>query len=162
MEIREARTSDFDAIWPIFHEIVSAGEAYAFDPQTSRAQAYDIWMESPKGTFVVEVDDQVLGSYFIRNNFGGPGAHVCNCGYLVSSKARRMGLATAMCEHSQEVAVDMGFKAMQFNQVVETNVGAVRLWQSLGFEIIGTIPKAFLHSKHGYVGAHVMYKWLAE
>lgn len=162
MKIRAANPGDFDQIWPIFHEIVSAGQTYAFEPEMTKAQAYDLWMESPNGTFVVEVAGQILGTYFIKTNFSGPGSHVCNCGYMVSGQARGKGLATAMCEHSQQVAVEMGFKAMQFNQVVETNIGAVRLWQSLGFEIVGTIPKAFLHPEHGYVGAHVMYKWLAE
>ena len=81
---------------------------------------------------------------------------------MVSGAARGRGLATAMCEHSQRVALEMGFKAMQFNLVVETNEGAARLWQKLGFEIVGTIPKAFDHVEHGYVGAHVMFKWLAD
>ena len=160
MSIREAHRDDFERIWPIFHEVVSAGDTYAFDPQTTRQEAYRLWMEVPERTFVAEIDGEVLGTYFIKRNHEGPGSHVCNCGYMVSSRARGRGLATAMCEHSQAVAVEMGFEVMQFNLVVETNVGAVRLWQKLGFRIVGTVPKAFRHPTRGHVGAHVMYKWL--
>lgn len=162
MKIRQAKASDFDQIWPIFHEIVSAGQTYAFDRNMDKQGAYALWMESPRRTFVAEEADQILGTYFIKTNQSGPGAHVCNCGYMVSRNARGKGLATAMCQHSQEIAQALGYKAMQFNQVVETNEGAVRLWQRLGFEIVGTVPKSFQHPEHGYVGAHVMYKWLAR
>jgi ribosomal protein S18 acetylase RimI-like enzyme len=105
-------------------------------------------------------DGKILGTYFIKTNQPGPGSHVCNCGCMVSRYARGKGLATAMCEHSQNIAKELGYKAMQFNLVIETNEDAVRLWHSLGFEIVGTIPKAFEHPKLGFVDAHVMYKWL--
>ena len=81
---------------------------------------------------------------------------------MVSESARGRGLATSMCEHSQNLAREMGFKAMQFNLVVETNTGAAKLWQKLGFGIVGTIPKAFYHPDNGYVGAHLMFKWLSD
>ena len=87
---------------------------------------------------------------------------MCNCGYMVSAEARGIGLATAMCEHSQQIATELGYTAMQFNFVASTNVGAVRLWEKLGFETVGCLPKAFNHQVQGYVDALVMYKWLAE
>lgn len=160
MIIRAATEQDFDAIWPIFHEIVAAGETYAYDPHTSRDQAGQIWLHTPRQTFVVEVDGRILGTYYIKTNQAGPGSHVCNCGYMVASQARGMGLATAMCEHSQQVAVELGYKAMQFNFVASSNEGAVRLWQKLGFAIVGRLPQAFNHPTRGYVDALVMYKWL--
>ena len=162
MQIKEAHPEDFDAIWPIFHEVVASGESYAFAQDTTREQAMHIWMNAPRKTFLVEEDGQVLGSYFIKDNQAGRGSHVCNCGYMVTSAARGRGLATVMCKHSQVMAKELGYKAMQFNFVVETNTGAVRLWHKLGFETVGILPKAFDHPKHGYVGVHVMYKWLAE
>ncbi|NWO06960.1 MAG: GNAT family N-acetyltransferase, partial [Alteromonadaceae bacterium] len=97
----------------------------------------------------------------IKTNQSGPGQHVCNCGYMVSANARGKGIATQMCEHSQKIALELGYKAMQFNFVASTNVGAVGLWNKLGFENVGCLPKAFLHPKKGYVDALVMYKWLA-
>ena len=160
MNIREATTDDFEQIWPIFHEVVAAGDTYAYDRDTSKADAYRQWMALPDSTFVAEEEGKVLGTYYIKKNHPGPGNHVCNCGYMVSSAARGRGLATSMCEHSQEAARGLGFKAMQFNLVVETNEGAARLWKKLGFEIVGTIPRAFRHPEHGYVGAYVMFKWL--
>ena len=159
MKIREAKKEDFDLIWPIFKEIVRAGETYAFPRNTGKAQANKIWMDTPRKTFVLEEDGDILGTYYIKTNQAGPGDHVCNCGYMVSSNARGRGLATAMCEHSQDVAKEMGYKAMQFNFVATTNKGAVNLWEKLGFEIVGRLPKAFNHPAEGYVDALVMYKW---
>jgi len=160
MIIREATHNDFEAIWPIFHEIVSAGETYAYARDTSREEAQRLWIGVPRRTFVGEVDGQVVGTYYIKTNQEGPGSHVCNCGYMVSSSARGKGVATALCEHSQVVAVALGYKAMQFNFVASTNDGAVRLWQRLGFEVVGRLPRAFKHPAKGYVDALVMYKWL--
>ena len=160
MNIREASEKDFDEIWPIFHEIVFAGETYAYPRETTKEQALNIWLKTPRKTFVFEENGHILGTYYLKTNQAGPGNHVCNCGYMVSSEARGRGLATSMCEHSQEMAKQLGYKAMQFNFVASTNEGAVRLWEKLGFETVGTLPKAFNHPAKGYVDALVMYKWL--
>jgi len=160
MNIREATDRDFEDIWPIFHEIVSRGETYAYDPQTTREDAFTIWMRQPHKTFVIEDGDTVLGTYYLKQNQPGLGGHVCNCGYMVSSKARGRGLATSLCQHSQQMAVELGYTAMQFNLVVTTNRGAIRLWESLGFVSVGRLPKAFMHSQEGLTDALVMYKWL--
>lgn len=109
---------------------------------------------------MVEDDSGILGTYYIKTNQGGPGNHVCNCGYMVTIAARGKGLATMMCEHSQQVALELGYMAMQFNFVASSNEGAVRLWQKLGFSTVGVLPKAFNHPSQGYVDALVMYKWL--
>ena len=160
MKIREATKDDFDAIWPIFHEIVSRGDTYGYATDTTKAQAFRLWMEMPRRTFVAEENGRVLGTYYLKTNQGGPGDHVCNCGYMVSSSARGRGLATAMCEHSQRIAKALGYKAMQFNFVASTNEGAVRLWTNLGFPTVGRLPKAFKHPEQSYVDALVMYKLL--
>lgn len=159
--IREAKLKDFEAVWPLLRDVISAGDTYAFDPAMTAEEARRLWFEAPSRTFLAEDDGRMLGTYYIKANHSGPGSHVCNCGYMVSKEARGRGIATLMCEHSQQVALELGFKAMQFNLVVETNTGAIKLWQKLGFEIVGTIPKAFQLPGRGYVGAHVMYKWLA-
>ena len=160
MKIREATREDFDAIWPIFHEIVSRADSYGYPADTAKEQAFRLWMEMPRLTFVAAEDGQVLGTYYLKTNQGGPGDHVCNCGYMVSSSARGRGIATAMCQHSQSIAKALGYKAMQFNFVASTNAGAVKLWTKLGFETVGRLPKAFRHPAQGYVDALVMYKWL--
>lgn len=160
MNIREATRADFDQIWPIFHEIAAAGETYAYPRDITQEQALTLWMDAPRKTYVFEEAGQILGTYFIKTNQAGPGDHVCNCGYMVASAARGRGLATAMCEHSQKIARELGYKAMQFNLVVSSNEGAVRLWTKLGFATVGRLPKAFHHPAKGYVDALVMYKWL--
>lgn len=162
MGIREATTEDFKNIWPIFQKIVIAGETYAYPTDTSYGEAEQIWLKQPRKTFVFEEGDKVLGTYYLKTNQSGPGDHVCNCGYMVSSEAEGKGIATQMCEHSQRVARELGYKAMQFNFVASSNEGAIHLWQKLGFEIVGNLPKAFKHPHLGYIDALVMYKWLGD
>ena len=162
MDIREAVEEDFEKIWPIFHYIVSAGETYAYPRTTTRDEAKKLWVDIPEKTFVVEEDGQTLGTYYIKTNQQGPGDHVCNCGYMVASIARGKGLATAMCEHSQRTAIQLGYKAMQFNFVASSNEGAIRLWSKLGFDTVGRLPKAFNHPALGFIDALVMYKWLVD
>lgn len=162
MNIREAVKDDWDAIWSFFHEIVKEGATYAYETDTPREQAEKIWMQTPRKTYVVEDQGEILGSYYLKTNQAGPGKHVCNCGYMVSSHARGRGLATALCEHSQQMALELGYKAMQFNFVAATNTGAIRLWNKLGFAVVGRLPAAFKHPQQGYVDALVMYKWLQK
>lgn len=159
MSIREATADDFDDIWLIFQPVAVGGETYAYPRNITKEQSFQLWMEIPEKTFVVEENGGILGTYYIKTNQQGPGGHVCNCGYMVSPNARGRGLATAMCEHSQQVARELGYKAMQFNFVASSNEGAVRLWQKLGFDIVGRLPGAFNHPSKGYVDALVMYKW---
>jgi len=162
MNIREATADDFEKIWPIFYEIASAGETYGYRRDVTKEEARHLWMEYPRKTFVFEENGKILGTYYIKTNNEGPGSHVCNCGYMVSSAARGRGLATSMCQHSQQIALELNYKAMQFNFVAASNEGAVRLWNKLGFETVGTLPKAFHHPSLGYVDAYVMYKWLTD
>lgn len=159
--IRAATEDDFDAIWPIFSQIVQAGDTYAYAPDTDQNQAREIWMRQPRASYVVEDQGKILGTYYIKTNQAGPGQHVCNCGYMVASEARGRGLATAMCEHSQQQALRLGYKAMQYNFVASSNQGAIRLWTKLGFATVGRLPKAFNHPQQGFVDALIMYKWLA-
>lgn len=161
MIIRLATADDFEQIWPIFHAIAKTGETYAFARDISKAEAKYLWLESPVKTFVVEDNGQILATYYLKTNQAGPGSHVCNCGYMVAATARGRGLASAMCQHSQQIASELGYRAMQFNFVAASNEGAVRLWQKLGFAIVGRLPHAFNHPKLGYIDALVMYKWLA-
>ena len=160
LEIREAIAADFGRIWPIFQAIAAAGDTYAYPPDVTKSEGAHLWMALPRKTFVAEDDGELLGTYYVKTNQAGPGAHVCNCGYMVTDTARGRGIATAMCEHSQQVARDLGYEAMQFNFVASTNEGAVRLWQKLGFEIVGRLPGAFKHPIQGNVDALVMHKWL--
>lgn len=160
IELRQATDADFAQIWPIFHEIVAAGTTYAIDRTTDQAGARRIWMEAPQETWVAVEDDVVVGTYYIKPNHAGGGAHVCNCGYMVASHAQGRGIARQMCEQSQDRAREIGFRAMQFNFVLATNVGAIGLWKKLGFDEVGRLPEAFAHPRAGYVDALVMFKGL--
>ena len=162
LEIKLARRDRFDQIWPVIHEVLRTGDTYPFAPDTTQEEAFHIWMEKPRATYVAVFDEDIAGTYYIKANQPGLGSHVCNCGYMVRTSARGKGIGRAMCLHSLGKARKLGFKAMQYNLVVSTNIGAVRLWQDLGFDIIGTLPKAFDHREKGFVDAFVMYRWLDE
>jgi L-amino acid N-acyltransferase YncA len=160
LTIRLATDDDFEAIWQIFHEVVQGGDVFAYTPDTSREEAYRVWMQLPKATYVALLDDTVVGSYYLKPNQPGLGSHVCNAGYMVGSAARGHGIGRKMCEHSQQEARKMNFRAMQFNLVIATNHEAIKLWQDLGFEIVGRLPQAFQHQHLGLVDALMMYKLL--
>ncbi|WP_341365452.1 GNAT family N-acetyltransferase [Yoonia sp. BS5-3] len=160
MIIRPASPDDFDAIWPALRDVFRAGDTYAVAPDISREAAFAYWIGSARATYVAEVDGVILGTYYIKTNQPGGGAHICNCGYVVAPQARGQGIAAQLCQHSQDIARGLGYQAMQFNFVLASNDGAVRLWQKLGFAIVGTIPKAFAHPQAGMVDAFVMYKAL--
>ncbi|MFD2177826.1 GNAT family N-acetyltransferase [Veronia pacifica] len=158
--IRDITKADFEQFWPTFSTVIQAQETYAFEPDMTIDEAFTLWCESSIRAFVYVEDNLVLGTYYIKPNAMGPSRHICNCGYMVSNDARGKGIARLMCEHSQITALTLGFDAMQFNSVVSTNEVAVKLWQKLGFSIIGTIPKAYKHAHLGLVDSYVMYKWL--
>ena len=163
MNIRKFQESDWKQVWPVLEKVFRAGETYAFSPDISEQEAYVVWVELPQETYVVnDQNNAILGTYYIKPNQPALGAHVCNCGYIVSESARGQGIATNMCLHSQQMAVELGFRAMQFNLVVSTNEGAIRLWNKLGFDVVGTLPNAFNSMSTGYVDAFVMYKGLTK
>lgn len=157
--IRPYQPQDWPSLWPILQSVFASGDTYAFPPSSTEADIHDAWITAPQSTFVALSDaGAVIGTYILKPNQPGLGAHVCNCGYVVAASARGQGIAAALCEHSQAQARSLGYRAMQFNLVVSTNVVAVRLWQKLGFAIVGTLPGAFKHSQLGFVDAYVMYK----
>jgi ribosomal protein S18 acetylase RimI-like enzyme len=158
--IRLAEPSDTESIWAILSPVFAAGETYAIPPGITRESALAYWLAPDKTTYVAELEGQTAGTYYLRANQPGPGAHIANCGYISAPWAQGRGLARAMCAHSLQAARHAGFRAMQFNLVVSTNSRAVRLWQDMGFTIVGTIPGAFAHPTQGDVAAHVMWRLL--
>lgn len=160
MIIREATEQDWGQIWPIVRAVVRAGETYTYDRELTEEQAHATWMQRPPGrTYVAVEGDTVLGTAKTHPNQGGPGAHVANASFMVDPARGRKGVGRALGEHVIAEA-SKSYRSMQFNAVVETNTHAVRLWQSLGFEILTTVPEAFDHPVHGLVGLHVMHRRL--
>jgi len=160
MLIRTARPSDAAAIWSILGPTIRSGETYALDPAMRETDALAYWLGPDRETFVAEEDGEILGTYYVRANQAGGGNHVCNCGYMTSAAATGRGIGQAMCAHSIEHARSRGFRAMQFNFVVSTNERAIRLWESLGFAVVGRLPLAFRHPAQGFVDALVMFRSL--
>jgi L-amino acid N-acyltransferase YncA len=156
--IREATEADWPQVYPFFAAIVEAGETYAYPENLSSDDARAYWMATPPGRTVVAVDDdRVVGSATMGPNRPGRGAHVATASFMVDSAHRGHGVGRALGMHVVDWGRAAGYRGIQFNAVVETNTAAVRLWQDLGFEIVGTVPAAFNHRQRGYVGLHVMF-----
>ena len=160
--IREAQAGDWPALWRILAPVIRAGETYAIAPDIAEGDARALWLEQPRACYVAARGRPLLGTSYIKTNQPGGGSHVCNCGYVVAAAARGQGIAAALCRHSQRAARELGYRAMQFNLVLESNGTAIRLWERLGYATVGRLPRAFDHPVHGLVDARVMYKWLAD
>jgi GNAT superfamily N-acetyltransferase len=159
MVVRTATEADWARIWPFFAAIVAAGETYAYPTDLTIDTARSLWMASPPGRTVVAVDGggTVLGSAKMGPNRPGRGAHVATASFMVDPAGQGRGVGRALGEEMLSWARSAGYRAVQFNAVVETNTTAVRLWRALGFEILATVPEAFDHPRYGYVGLHIMY-----
>ena len=158
--IREASKHDRDAVWEIFRTVVAAGDTYVFDLEIPREEALAYWFHPGTRTYVAESEGRVVGTYILKPNQPGLGSHVSNAAFMVSPSARGLGIGRAMGEHWLEEARRLGYRAMQFNFVVSTNEAAVKLWERLGFTIVGTLPGAFRHGTRGFVDAYVMFQTL--
>ena len=160
VNIRSAASDDWPRIWAILEPVIRAGDTYALPQSWHEDQAQTYWFQTGNEVFVAEVDDSLVGTYYLRPNARGGGSHVANCGYMTAPAARGKGVARAMCLHSLAHAKARGFHAMQFNFVVASNAAAIALWTDLGFSEIGRLPQAFRHPTLGLIDALVMYRLL--
>lgn len=158
--IRKYKEEDKEQIWKIIEYVISKGDSFTYSPDTSRESALEDWCHPDKWTFVALLDDEIVGTFYIKANQTGLGSHVANGSYMVAPEARGKGVGELMGEYSIEEAKKLGFHAIQFNFVVKSNEKAVRLWKKLGFEIIGEIPDAYWHLTNGLTNAYIMYRKL--
>ena len=160
LSIRPAVFPDQEGIWQTLEPTIRGGEALTLDRDTTRASGLDFWFSARHEVFVAEQEGTIVGSYFLRENQAGGGAHVADSLYVVSPSATGRGIAQAMCEHSLIRARERGFLAMQFNFVLSSEERRLKLWQRAGFQIVGTLPKAFRHPSLGLIDAFVLYRKL--
>jgi ribosomal protein S18 acetylase RimI-like enzyme len=158
LSIRPATAADNEAIWRILEPTFREGATYPIPRDVSRVEALAYWFAPGNAVFVAETDGAIAGTYYLRANNRGGGAHVANCGYMTARGSFGRGVARAMCMHSLDEARSRGFTAMQFNFVISSNTRAVKLWQSCGFTIVGTLPGVYLHPELGAVDAYVMWR----
>ena len=160
IKITPATSADEERIWALLQPVFSAGDTYAVDPLIDREAAIAYWMEADKTAFILRIEGQAVGTYYIRPNQPGGGAHICNCGFITAPSARGKGVARRMLDHALIEAKQQGYRAMQFNFVLASNQRALAIWQRNGFATIGRIPQAFLHPKQGYVDALILHRSL--
>ena len=156
--IRRAADSDKEAVWKIIHRVISKGDTYVFSPDSSKEKMLGFWFGSDKHTYVATSDDEIVGTFLLKNNQPDLGSHVANGAYMTSPDFAGKGVGKLMGEYSIEEARRLGYKAMQFNIVIKSNERAVKLWQKIGFQIIGEIPDAFNHRELGMTNAYIMYR----
>jgi len=160
--IRPATDADWPGIWEIFRDVISHGDTYTYAPDMDEEHAKNIWIHHDCHGYVVTHGNKIVGTFTIRTNKPGFGNHIANAGYMVHKDYRGRGVAQTMCSYSLKEAKRMGYQAMQFNFVVASNEPAVRLWQKMGFKIVGTVPKAFRHNKQGLTDVHIMHRFLDD
>ncbi|OJJ22943.1 GNAT family N-acetyltransferase [marine bacterium AO1-C] len=158
--ITQAAPADYEQIWEIIEPIIRKGDTYVFDPGLTKEAMKAVWMSPKHRVYVARFKDEIVGTYFIKDNQSGLGAHVANAGYMVHPERRGLSIGRKMAEHSLEEARRVGYKAMQFNMVISTNIHAIRLWKKLGFQQVGILPKVFNHQEEGLVDALVMHRFL--
>lgn len=160
LEIRKAVETDKDAVWEIIRAVISTGDTYTFASDTPKEEMLDYWFSPEKWTYVALLDGKIVGTFFLKANQPGLGSHVGNAGYMVAPDAKGKRVGRTMAEWSIEESRRLGFQSIQFNFVVKSNAVAVKLWQDVGFEIIGEIPEAFNHAHNGLTNAYIMYRKL--
>jgi len=161
VDIRRATDDDWPGIWPIWHEVVATGETYCWPPETDEPAARAAWMlPEPAQVFVATGAGGVVGTALLQPNQPGLGSHVANAAFMVDPSAHGHGLGRRLATYVLHQAREQGYRAMQFNAVVSTNAAALRLWDSLGFRVVGTVPEAFRHARAGLVDVHIMYRRL--
>jgi len=147
LQIRPYGAADWPAVWALLEPVFRAGETFPHDPAITEAEAQLAWVEQSQAVMVA---------------VEATGTHVANAGYVVAEHCRRQGIGSRLCQHSLQAARRLGFRTMQFNLVVSTNSAGIRCWQRNGFQVVGTLPGAFLHKRLGYVDALVMVRSLVE
>jgi ribosomal protein S18 acetylase RimI-like enzyme len=160
LEIRKATEEDKSQVWKIIKAVIATGDTYVFEPDSPKEKMLDYWFAADKKTYVALYENVIVGTFYLKDNQPDLGSHVANAGYMVSPAARGKRVGRMMAEFSLQEAKRLGYKAMQFNFVVKSNEVAVKLWLSLGFEIIGEIPEAFYHAESGLINAYIMYRKL--
>lgn len=158
IKIRSVKLSDHDSLWLIIEQVISAGDTYIFAPDSDRKKMLEYWCGSDKKTYVAEIENQIVGTFILKDNFPDLGSHVANASYMTLPEASGKGIGRAMGEFSLLEAKRLGYRAMQFNIVVKSNLRAIRLWQKLGFEIKGEIPDAFNHMEDGMTDVYIMWR----
>ena len=160
MEIREAKKEDRNQVWEIIQSVISTGNTYVFNPDSSKEEMIQYWFKPGTLTYVAVEEDEIIGTFIVTEHHPGLGSHIANASYMVKPEHRGKGIGRKLGVFSISLARDVGFLSLQFNLVVKTNTNAVKLWKEIGFEIIGEIPNAFDHQEFSVTNAYIMSRKL--
>lgn len=162
---RIAAEDDWPQIWPVFRAVVATGDTYMFEPSIREDRAKAAWMLAGverSRTYIAKMCGEVVATAILRPNQPGLGDHVANAAWMVHPQAAGKGIGRKFADYVMNEARTLGYEAMQFNAVVESNTRAVRLWESMGFRTVGKVPAAFRTAQDTRESVLVMYKSLRE
>lgn len=160
VEFSDAGAGDWPGIWEVFSRVVATGDTYPYPPDISEGEARSIWLAPSHTVSVARERETIVGTSYYRPNLVGLGDHVANAGWMIHPDHQGRGIGRRFAGYVMGQAREAGYRAMQFNAVVASNTGAIALWESLGFEIVGTVPGAFRHVERGLTPVHIMYREL--
>lgn len=160
LQIRRAIEEDKPQVWEIIKAVIASGDTYVYQSDSPEEKMLDYWFGADKKPYVATIENTIVGTFYLKDNQPDLGSHIANAGYMVAPEARGKRVGRQMAEFSLVEAKQLGYRAMQFNFVVKSNENAVKLWKSLGFQIIGEIPEAFVHAENGLTNAYIMYRKL--
>lgn len=157
LTIKEVSEDHFDEIWPIFQEVVKDADSYPYSPDITKEEAKKLWFSSAAHVYIAYLDSKPVATRYIVPNKPGLSSHIANTGVMIDKKYRGQGLGKSMMEFAIKKAKELGFKAIQVNLVVSTNIASIKICQKYGFKIIGIIPKAFHYKREKYIDAYIMF-----
>ncbi|BCL34770.1 GNAT family N-acetyltransferase [Nostoc sp. MS1] len=168
VELDYIKPQEYEDVRTLLNYVIDEGKTYPQKQQLSQPEFAAYWLS--KEAFVVRVSGEdgihkpqtILGSFYLKPNFPGRCSHICNAGFIVQPGLRGQGIGRFMGESMLLVAAQLGYEAVMFNLVFETNIPSISLWQSLGFDIIGSIPNAAKLKDGQVVKALMMYRKVGE
>lgn len=160
MKLRATSDQDHNVLWSMLKPVFRSGDTYAIDPEITQKDAIAYWTGADAGSYILSDETGALGTYYLKTNAQGGGAHVCNCGFITAPASRGKGAARIMLDDALKRAKECGYKAMQFNFVLSNNTRAIDIWTRAGFDTVGRLPNAFDHPNDGMIDALVMFKTL--
>ncbi|MBT2748705.1 MULTISPECIES: GNAT family N-acetyltransferase [unclassified Lysobacter] len=159
--VRDAHASDWLSIWPIWNAVVACGETHPYARNSTQEDAFALWFKPARSAvYIAEQSGRVVAAMQTKPMRYGNGDHIANFDLMVSPEHRCRGVGRALSMHVIDATRRTGYNAMEAFAVVESNVAAVRLWQSLGFQIVATVPNAFRHPTRGTVAVYHMHMQL--
>lgn len=161
LTIDEMQPAETETVRSLLNQIILDGDSYPQDRPLSAPGFADYWLKGHAFTAYCQpraaIEPELAGAFYIKPNFPGRCHHICNAGFIVPPHLRGRGIGRQLAQAMLTLAPTLGYQAVMFNLVFETNQASLAIWQSLEFEVIGRIPQAVRLRDNRYVDALMLY-----